>query len=176
MKTLVATSGLALILLAARPAAAQTEATRWYGWQTLTVDAGVLATSAIAGGATGAVEVPAVTLVAGYLLGGPIVHWAHGRYGTGAASLGVRIGAVAVGTGVGALIGAPMQTDQPFDASLAVGMVLGGLIGATGGMALDAALLARAPARPKTVETSWIPSVGYDPQRRAVQLGLASSF
>jgi hypothetical protein len=69
---------------------------RWYGWQTLITDGAAL------GLAIGAVAVEsntaAVASLFSYLLGAPIVHWAHRRVGIGFASLGMRIASPFIGT------------------------------------------------------------------------------
>jgi hypothetical protein len=91
----------------APPAHEETKDTVWYGWQTLAV---ILATTApfgisaatagtSAGGASFAFTTPLAA--AGLLMGGPIVHWAHGHIGRGFGVLGAELG---VGT-LGALIG-----------------------------------------------------------------------
>lgn len=61
----------------------------WYGWQTLAVDAAVLTVGAVA------IAEEEFSVVAGafggYVLGGPIVHATHGRWGIAAASLPMRL-------------------------------------------------------------------------------------
>jgi hypothetical protein len=83
----------------------------WYGWQTLLVFGGstVVGLSTIIGG--GVSDNAGVSLVggsiggAGYVFGGPIVHWARGNTARGFASLGLNFGATAVGGGLGVAIG-----------------------------------------------------------------------
>ena len=58
--------------------------THWYGYQTLVSD--IAAT-------VGAAVEPSVGLLT-YVLGAPIVHFAHGNFGRGFGSLGMRLGAV----------------------------------------------------------------------------------
>jgi hypothetical protein len=74
-----------------QPSAARQE---WYGWQTLIVDG--LSIAAIGTGV--ALESTAVGFsgVGGYLLGAPIVHWAHGSVGPGFVSFGMRFAAEAL--------------------------------------------------------------------------------
>jgi hypothetical protein len=68
---------------------ADTQQRHWYGWQTLIVDgAGIL-------------TLPVLVGVGVYLVGPPIVHWAHGRVGLGFADIGMRLG-LAFGFGVAA--------------------------------------------------------------------------
>lgn len=62
---------------------------RWYGWQTLLLD-GVTIGAIATGVATDNPSV-AYAAFAGYVLSGPIVHGAHGRWGIAAASGGMRL-------------------------------------------------------------------------------------
>jgi hypothetical protein len=73
---------------------------RWYGWQTLTVDGAALVLG-LAGAGLGSADGAGLAL-GGYLLGAPTVHLVHDRAGVGLASLGLRIGAPLVGVGVAA--------------------------------------------------------------------------
>ena len=76
----------------------------WYGWQTLILDAGSVAslgTGAVLFARQGprediATQVLLWSGVAGALLGAPIVHWAHTNTGRGFASLGLRVGGLLV--------------------------------------------------------------------------------
>lgn len=66
----------------------------WYGWQTLVLDGATHSVAALALFAEATQEIGALIGVVGgleYLLGGPVVHWAHGHGGRGAASLGLRL-------------------------------------------------------------------------------------
>ena len=78
----------------------------WYGWQTLVVlgiSTGTIALSTLdRNGSVAAITVPIG--LGGFLLGGPIVHWAHGKTVKGFISLGMNAGAVLVGAGVGASV------------------------------------------------------------------------
>ena len=63
---------------------------RWYGWQTLTTDgASLLVVYLGAQGRTIDWNVVAAGM-AGYTIGTPIVHWGHGHFGKGVASLAMR--------------------------------------------------------------------------------------
>ena len=79
----------------APPADAPTEqvVTTRYGWQIAAVDVAVVAAAAGLG-ENGGVQVG----IAGLLLGGPIVHLAHGHSGRALGSLGLRAGVPVAGT------------------------------------------------------------------------------
>lgn len=65
-----------------RAPAREARSNDWYGWQNLLVDGGAVVVTPLQ---------PLVGLGA-YVVGSPIVHAAHGRVGTAAASLGLRLG------------------------------------------------------------------------------------
>lgn len=90
----------------------------WYGWHTLVVDAASIAVSAI--GIATANET-AYWIGGGLqIIGAPIVHWTHGRVGTGFADLGLRI----LLPLTGALIAwAPNQSPTALTIGAAVGQV-----------------------------------------------------
>jgi hypothetical protein len=74
-----------------------------------------------------------------YGIGAPVVHAVHGNYGRALGSLGLRVIApIAIG-----LIGMQLE-DCSDDAFLcgAAGLVIGGLVGVSGAIAVDAAALA----------------------------------
>jgi hypothetical protein len=81
---------------------------RWYGWQTLLVDAAAFGT-ALAGYSTNDFTAnPASTVgIVSYVFGPPIVHWLHGHAGKGAIDLAGRILAPLLIGGLGYLIGLP---------------------------------------------------------------------
>jgi hypothetical protein len=123
----------------------------------------------------------ALSGVATYALGGPIVHAAHGRWGTAGASLVLRVG---LPTGL-ALLGANLNScdrrTDPEGLCPAVSAGLGFVVGAVAAIALDAGLLAyddvpplktnraRSPALP-----SLTPLVAVDSKRTV--LGLVGTF
>ncbi|MBL9109223.1 MAG: hypothetical protein JNM74_08130 [Myxococcales bacterium] len=136
-----------LLLALGAPARAQAEeasSTRWYGYQTIAVDAtsiGLLA-------AAGAVHEDAMPWLAGsalglYALGPVVVHGANGRGIAGLGSLGLRVGLPLVGAFLGLGVGAASSFKGM--AELAAG---GAFVGAVGAMVLDAAFLARASTAP----------------------------
>jgi len=167
---------------------------RWYGWQTLLVDANAttfILWSAIPTG-LGAQEFLLGSGVGGLVFGGPIVHAAHGRWGMGLADLGLRVGAVTAFALLGDLIGtatehdtcggsaiAPQPCVQPdfLGSSAGEGAVLGGLAGIIVASAIDSAALARMPARPEpdaASSISWLPSVSPTPHGATV--GVVARF
>ena len=86
-----------------RPAESSVETVRyWYGWQTL-ISLGVSSTFLVLSfPVTSAAGVTLPLALGGAELGGPIVHWANGNVGKGFISLGMNIGATAVGATIGA--------------------------------------------------------------------------
>lgn len=108
---------------------------RWYGYQTLIVDAasGLL----VAAGSTGKEDGTLIALgVIGYGLGSPLVHSFHGHGGKFWGSFGLRLG-MPLGL---ALMG---TTACPHDDACPLA---GALIGVAGAVAIDAAVIAREDA------------------------------
>jgi hypothetical protein len=101
----------------------------WYGWHTLLVDAAAITVSAI--GISTANET-AYWIGGGLqIIGAPIVHWTHGRVGTGFADLGMRI----LLPLTGALIAwAPNQS--------ATALTIGAAVGQVAAIIIDASALA----------------------------------
>jgi len=101
----------------------------WYGWHTLLVDAAAITVSAI--GISTANET-AYWIGGGLqIIGAPIVHWTHGRVGTGFADLGMRI----LLPLTGALIAwAPSQS--------ATALTIGAAVGQVAAIIIDASALA----------------------------------
>lgn len=112
----------------------------WYGWQNLLVDAAALAVASVAvsgvdddsGGGAG------VAFLGIYLLGGPIVHFAHGQLESGLASFGLRSGLPSVG----GMLGCAALSEVPVDLGCYVGVVLGVGLGILTAIIIDAAVLA----------------------------------
>ena len=69
---------------------------RWYGWQTLSADAATALTTVLVV-QTGNAGLAATNLGAGFSLGGPIVHLAHGRPLVALGDLAIRAGGVVLG-------------------------------------------------------------------------------
>jgi hypothetical protein len=160
---------------------------RWYGWQTLSTDAAAgalaytyyLSNNVWTGGSGG----PGWFVMSGatYLLGGPVVHVAHGKIGTGVGSLALRVGAPLVLGGVGyAVAGGPGQGgDNGWVAGL-VGAIAGGMVGIVVAVTIDAAVLAYDhPPQPPTAspprpQHAFAPTASVGP--RWIAIGAAGSF
>jgi len=148
------------------------EQENWYGWQTLAVDGTSLAL-AIGGGASelGAVAGLGVT---GLIVGAPIVHFAHGRVGTGFASAGLRVGLPIVG----ALIGvAAEDCHDGRDWCGLGGAAVGVLVGGVAAIALDAAVLAREDVKrdPSPIQRLGVSPI-VDPQKRMAAVTVSGAF
>lgn len=131
------------------PAPEPEAAPRWYGNQVLLADGTALAlvlAGAVAGGAGNDTVGLALAYggLATYALGGPIVHLAHDRPGAALGSLSLRVGLPAVSGLMGMAI--EQQSCHPGQWFCGLGgMMLGGLVGMAGAVAIDAAALAYAP-------------------------------
>jgi len=83
-------------------------------------------------------------------MGGPSVHWAHGRIGAGFASLGIRIGIPAMLGLAGFAIGGASSSGCRGDTCKFVGMVVGAGIGSGAGIIvaslIDVTVLAQSAA------------------------------
>lgn len=162
-------------VVADKPAAPQYEKV-WYGYQTLIVDA--VSFGLVVGGL--ASSTPDITTV-GYLtflLGAPVVHFVHGNVGPGFGSLAIRVLLPPLAMGIGAITGLIVGSSsgsgdlEKFGngANGAIsGLVLGGLIGVAGCIAIDAAGFAYTKEK---VE----PNTTYAPQRRERWFTLAPTM
>ncbi len=122
----------------------------WFGWQTLLVDGVSLGTVPLEVGTGSFANTPSASyLLLGslttYVLGAPIVHAAHHHWRMGALDLGLRAGAVAVGSLVGAAAGgSPTSCDGRVAGCLGAGgngLVAGAAIGAALASVVDASFL-----------------------------------
>jgi hypothetical protein len=117
----------------------------WYGWQTLIVDGAALSLTVAAFSRANSSGNSAATLLElsgiTYVIGPPIVHWAHGNVGKGFGSLGMRLVAPVLGAGIGCAL------DQSGgELGCLGGLALGGFAGIVLAVVLDNALLAYDPA------------------------------
>jgi hypothetical protein len=151
------------------PVAAPTEATVWYGYQNLAVDAGAF-TTIIAGVQSGSSGFALLSLGI-YTVGSPIVHMVHDNGGRAAGSLALRLGLPVLGGMIG--VGAADCSDSGGECWDEVGgLVLGGLAGITAAVVIDDFVLAR-EVRP--APRSWSPTVAPTPGG-GMSLGVAGTF
>jgi hypothetical protein len=140
--------------LTARPPVGEPER-HWYGWQVVATDGVALALS-IAGGAASSDNNSnanaAFFALSGitYVLGGPIVHLAHHRAGTGFASLVLRVGLPVGGALMGGLIGEAVASGSHTDdqwgglehlETVAIAVAGGASVGAVAAVILDPTFL-----------------------------------
>jgi hypothetical protein len=162
-------------------------AEHWYGWQTLLVDASVVVVAFGLSAATSdrapwvGASLPAVA-VGGFLLGGPVVHAAHGRWNTAAASLAVRaglpVGGALVGAGIASVtcgsscrFGGGDGGDVPY---ALLGAAFGGVIGVIAAPFVDAGGFAYEPDPTASAHVFVAPTVAWAPG--AASVGLAGQF
>ena len=110
----------------------------WYGWQTLTVDAGAVGTLLL-GELTRQPPVFLAAPLAIYFLGAPVVHVAHGGIWSALGDVGIRVGLPLACFGAARLVGSAYPASgfwTPQNQGLAT------LAGAAGATALDASVLA----------------------------------
>lgn len=164
------------------PAPTAQERRYWYGWQTLIVDGASIVTSVAASISPSHPIVGLPLGGAGLLLGGPIVHWAHGNLGKGFASLGILLATGLVGGGIGVGIGCAAEFVErcrgEFESlGKLSGFLLGLNVGATVGSAIDVSLLAYG-TRPEAAwparRVSVLPAL--DVRRDRLVLGLGGTF
>jgi len=126
----------------------------WYGYQTLLVD---VAGIGMGVGAAGGGYPLAIAGLATYVVGGPIVHAAHGHGGKVGLDLGIRLGAPTAGAFTGA--GLACAAGGCRGTYGALGAVAGGLlgigIGAITAIVIDAAVIAREPAERREEVAKW---------------------
>jgi hypothetical protein len=143
----------------------------WYGWQTLLVDGGVLVgTLAISsGGRSGSLALPVITT--GFIVGGPIVHAAHGQATSALGSLVLRASGPL-------LIAAAFASDTTSGGggyAAPLGLLVLGVLAIPAAIAIDSAVIAREDV-PLEKATSRRPMIGAAPwvdmNRRAAGLSL----
>jgi hypothetical protein len=152
---------------------------RWYGWQTLLADAGAVTLTFALGanvddGNDAAVVGTAVLGATAFLLGGPIVHAAHGQWGNAGISLALRGGLVLLAGGIGAAIGDGACGQYHYDHEFcAEGYALAGAVmGAVAAVIVDAAMA----SEPITARATSTPRVAFTPLRGGGSLSLAARF
>jgi hypothetical protein len=121
----------------------------WYGWQTLLVLGGSATIGIVTTLAGASTRADGVTLVglsvggAGLMLGGPIVHWAHGNTAKGFGALGLNFGVPLVSGGLGVAVacgaGGCSGSSQGF--GVFFGLLFGGSAGLLGSFIIDVTAL-----------------------------------
>lgn len=150
----------------------------WYGWQTLSADAGsatLMGVSFAASEAARSSTGPAALLVGSlgaYALGAPLVHLLNGEAGRAAASLGLRVG---VPTLSFLAIAAAADCHNPWcklDSA-----AIGGLVGMLAVSAVDAAVIAHRfqRATPATQARGFSLAPHIDPNSGTYGVSLAAS-
>ena len=137
----------------------------WYGWQTALVDvaslglgAAVIGLSGNSSSGSGAENVAGVLMVSTFVLGGPVVHAAHGQWGKAGASLGLRLGAPAAGALGGFLAGSASCPHDDGDVPCsAVGAGIGLIAGAATAIIVDAVMIAYEPEQTATRGVRVVP-------------------
>jgi len=147
------------------PAKPEQPQTTWYGWQTLLADgaaAGLVGLAILSPDGNGANVLGTASFVT-YLVGGPIIHWAHGHGAKGWGSLGLRVGLPLGGTLAGFLVGKAVCGDSNGD--FIDCPVVYGALGLLGGMVaapvVDATIVAREPVTPPAgppIQALFVPS------------------
>lgn len=114
------------------PTEARSSPSRWYGWQTLLVDAA--AAGILAGGLVSWTVEPTVIGYGGFLFGAPVVHAVHGNYGRMLASFALRLivpalaGAIGAGLSLAGNSGDPTVKQVVTSAGIGIGVAAGACI------------------------------------------------
>jgi hypothetical protein len=151
-----------------------TEITEWYGWQNLLSDA--VSVALIAQGGSTNSNALAYVGVAGYMVGSPVIHAAHGSVTKPFVSLALRLGLPALGGLSVALLSKRQPDDEGNDIGYALGIAGGVVVGALTAALIDDIAVARkvtkvtptAAARPRLYLS---PIIAKDV--RGVSLGLS---
>jgi hypothetical protein len=154
--------------IAAAPSdASPPRATRWYGAYTLATDGAALGLALGGAALDRNGEALLAASVGGYLLGGPIVHLAHGNPGRSLLSLGTRAGLPVVLAFAGVAVAGCGEGDGDF---CGYGQALLGFgVGMVGAVVIDAAAIARdeveptpalAPALSVSRQAAWLGATG----------------
>lgn len=151
----------------------------WYGWQTLIVFAPsglLMAAAPFTGGITG------LPSLGGFLLGGPIVHWANGNVAKGFVSLGINVGAtLAGGLTAGLMCLAACKSTGDDGLVLFAASALGGGAGLLIANVIDVAVLSYGErqvvykdAAARRPSFTWLPT--FDAGKGRASVGLMGTF
>jgi hypothetical protein len=130
----------AVVVLALSSSPARAEE-KWYGYQVAAPDVGGWLLVLV--GAQSDAWGTAALGVGGILLGGPIVHAAHGHWGSAGKSLGLRVGAPLVGATLGAGLGVASGGGGKGSLDAITYAIVGAGIGYVAAAAIDIIYLAR---------------------------------
>ena len=162
-----------------------TTSLRWYGWQTLSLDAASLTVGVIGVNNMGEARSTGILMgsigLTGYTLGAPVVHWSHGQPGKAAASLGLRIGAPLIAVGLLSATSAARcpvaaeQDDAHYCQEVLKTMAVAGTISMLVASAVDAGTLSWEPELRQRGKLALAPVLGWDGARGGMA-GLAGAF
>jgi len=156
---------------------------RWYGWQTLIVDASAVVVMAGYAVASDKWRDNAFTMALGatvlgtYVLGGPIVHAAHGYWSTGFESLALRVGLPLGGALAGFGLGVIACGGTGGDGDVPCAAIPAAVVGGAGMIAaplIDAFALAYEPKATESAGAFAVPVVSWVPG--GASAGLAGRF
>lgn len=180
MRALLTTATLVALFSLALPAAAheyveparrsEASSREWYGWQILTSDATTLVTTTLLLGSMNDESYGQLNFAAGYLVGGPTIHVAHGNYATAFGSLLLRAGLPTAG----GLIGCAAYGHNGEFLGCLPGAALGLMLGMGGAIALDTCVLAYGDEKPKPKTFEVMPSASLG--RTGATFGLQGIF
>jgi hypothetical protein len=146
------------------PAATRQPPREWYGWQSviayLVTDAAVVGSVVLASETSSASEtIPVAIALRAHA--GMVVHFAHGNWGKGGASLALVGGGSVVGGAIGATTGVLVGDSSGDFGSLGsglLGLAIGGGVGAAIGSVLDIGLLAYDESEPPPMSVTVLPT------------------
>ena len=166
------TSLITLALVTTTLTARADDERHWYGWQILLAGGSSLAVGVVGLALDDEPATPIVTTVgaAGYLFSGPLVHWLHGRVGTGFLSLGLNLGIpLATGAIAGALVAGSGSSNHAFGGFELGFIFIGVPIGLITAVVVDGLVLGR-ESRPSAV------SLGLGARSDGVGIEIRGSF
>ncbi|WP_433930337.1 hypothetical protein AB3662_40660 [Sorangium cellulosum] len=148
----------------------------WYGWQHLIVFAG----SAVIAPAAVAFDAPELLILSfsGLVVGGPVVHAAHGHTGKSVASLGLNVGGVIFGGMIGAVASRGADEGDFIEPGVG-GFILGGTLGLLATNIVDIVALpyeekVRKPESHVANRLRLAPQIGFAP--RGATFGFGGTF
>jgi hypothetical protein len=151
----------------------------WYGWQTLLVfgTSGVLMATAPA-----AAPVTVPLSLGGFVLGGPVVHWANGNVSKGFISLGVNLGGTLLGGLTAGVACSELCKDSREGLAALGATVVGAGVGLLIANILDVAVFSYGQRKPvyhdaaarRRPSITWLPT--FDARQGRASVGLVGTF